>query len=100
RDLDLLFAFPEESRVEGWRLGSGEVSINRPVFFLVESFDFTLALDDQPQRNGLDTAGGEPAANLIPKQRRNLVANQAVEHTPGLLGVHELLINIPGMFKL
>ena len=69
RDLDLFFAFPEESRVEGWGLGSGEVSINRPVFFFVESFDFPLALNDQPQRNGLDTAGGEAAANFVPKQR-------------------------------
>ena len=40
-----------------------------------------------------------PRRTLSHKQRRNLVANQAVEHAAGLLRVDQVLIDIARMFK-
>ena len=69
RDFNLFLALAHKTRVESGRLGPGKVSINCPVFFFLERLDLTLALDNQPQRDRLNTACGEPPANFVPKQR-------------------------------
>jgi hypothetical protein len=90
RDFDLLFALAHESRVECGRLARGEVRIDRPIFFFLERLDFAFAFHDQPQSDRLHASGGKAAANFIPQQRRNLIADQAVEHAPGLLRVDQI----------
>ena len=56
----------------------------------LERADFALALDDQAQRDGLDASGGESAADLVPEQRRNLVADQTVENAARLLRFNQV----------
>ena len=98
-NFDLLFALADETRVEGRRLAGSEVGINRPVFFLLERLDLAFALDDQTQCDGLHASGGETSTDFVPEQRRNLIANQAVENTAGLLRVDQILIDGARMFE-
>src|SRR5690349_5665476 len=99
RNFDLLVALPEEARVEGRGLGGRKMRINRPVFFFLERFDLAFALDDQTKRNGLHTPGGKATTYFVPKQRRNLVSDQAIKNTPRLLRVNQVLINVAWMFE-
>ena len=46
------------------------------------------------QRHGLHAPGGEPAAHLVPEQRRDLVAHQAVQHAARLLRVHQVCVHL------
>ena len=98
-DLDLLLAFAQETGVEGRWLGAGEMSIYGPILLLLECFDFTLALDDQSQGDGLHSPGGKTAANFVPKQRRNLVTDEAVQNPAGLLCVDQVLVDVAGMLE-
>ena len=71
----------------GWRLAAVKIP---PIFQYSardERFDLALALDDQPHRHALHPAGAQALGDLAPQQRRNLVADDAVEDAPGLLGV-------------
>ena len=79
-----------------WRC---EMRVDGPVFFLLERLDLALAFDDQAQRDGLHASGGKAAADFVPEQRRNLVADQAIEHAAGLLRVDQVLIDIAGMLE-
>ncbi len=40
-----------------------------------------------------------PLAHLLPEQRADLVADEPVEDAPGLLGVDELDVDLPGMLE-
>jgi len=44
RDFDFLFAFAQKACVECRRLSSGEMGVDRPVFFLLEGFDLAFAI--------------------------------------------------------
>ena len=57
-----------------------------------EGDDLALAVHHQSQGHGLYAAGGETGLNLPPQQRRELVADQAVEHPAGLLGIDQVHI--------
>src|SRR5271166_5103047 len=61
-------------------LGGLQVRVKSPILFLNEHLDFAFALDDEPQRNRLHAAGGEPAADLVPQQWRNLVTNETIQY--------------------
>src|SRR5262249_29321771 len=84
---DLLSALRDELRAEGRRLAGGELSGQRPVLLGDERLDLTLTLDDDPHRDALDATGRETAAHLVPEQRADLVADEAVEDPARLLGV-------------
>ena len=73
--------------------------MNVPELLGYEGADLALALDDQAQRHGLDPPGGEPSPHLVPQQRRHLVAHQAVQHPPRLLGVHQPQVDRPWPLK-
>ena len=66
----------------------GEDAGDLPVLVGDERLDLALALDDQPHGDALHAAGAEAPGDLPPQQRRDLVADDAVEDPPGLLGVH------------
>ncbi len=66
-NLDLFFAFTQETRVECGRLRPGEVRVDGPVLNLFEGFDFALAFDDQAESDGLHTSGGKTTADFVPK---------------------------------
>ena len=67
--------------------------VDGPVFLLNERFDLALTLDDQAKSDGLYASGGEAAADFVPEQRRNLVADDAVEHAARLLGIDQVAID-------
>ena len=69
---------------------AGRLTSMRPVFALLERADLPLALDNQTQRDGLHTTGRQAAADLVPQQRGNFVADQAVENTASLLRFDEV----------
>ena len=52
-----------------------------------------FALSEQAHGDGLHPAGGQAALDLGPQQRGELVADEAVDDAPGLLGVHEILVD-------
>ena len=53
-----------------------------------------LALHDEPGRHRLDAAGRQTAHDLLPEDRRDLVAVEPVEDAPRLLRVHEPLVDL------
>ncbi len=71
-----------------------EQRFQRPVLDRLKRANLALALHNQPQRHRLHAPGRKPAPHLVPQQRRNLVAHQAVEHAPRLLRVHKILIDV------
>ena len=59
-----------------------------------ERHPLALALDDEPRRDRLHAAGGEPAHDLLPEDGRDLVAVEPVEDAPRLLRVDEPLVDV------
>jgi hypothetical protein len=70
----------------------GELGVERPVLDRHERRDRALALHHQPQRHALDAPGGEPLTDLRPQDRAERVADEAIEHAPRLLRVHEVQV--------
>jgi hypothetical protein len=70
-----------------------EPGIDGPILVRDERPDLPLAFDHQPDRDGLDAACGQASCDFLPEQRRDLVADDAVEDAPGLLGVDAVLID-------
>ena len=71
----------------------GEPHVDAPVLDGNERSDLALALDDQPHRDGLHTAGRETGADLLPEQRRDAIADEAIEDAASLLRVVELEVD-------
>ena len=71
-----------------------EVGGHGPVFLRHELPDFLFAFDDQPQRHRLHTPGRQTGLDALPEHRRCLVADQAIQHAPRLLGVDLALVDI------
>ena len=67
-----------------------QLRLDGPVFLRLERLDLTLPITDQTHGHGLYASGGQPLSHLAPEERRELVADDAVEHTPRLLRVHLL----------
>ena len=76
-----------------------EHGVQRPILHRLEGADLTLPFDDQAHSDCLHAAGREAAAHLVPQQRRDLVADQAVEDAAGLLRVDQVLIDVAGMVE-
>ena len=74
-----------------------QTGVQRPVLLRHEVGDLLLPLRHQTHGHGLDAACRQAPPDLLPQQRRELVAHDAVQHTPGLLGVHQILIDVTGM---
>ena len=75
------------------------MSVDGPILFLSEGLDLAFALDDQAQSDRLHASGGEAAADLVPEQRRNLVADQPVEHAARLLRVDQVDVDVARMLE-
>ncbi len=76
-----------------------EVRGDAPVLFLNERADLFLALDDEPHGHRLNATGGEPLRDLLPEQRRQLVAHDAVEHAASLLRFHLVHVELARLFE-
>ena len=73
-----------------------EVHVQGPVLLRLEGLDFPLPVVHHPGGHGLDPPGGEAPADLFPQQGAQLIAHQPVQDAPGLLGVHQVLVDGPG----
>ena len=74
-----------------------QVGRDGPVLLRHELPDFLLALDDQPQRDSLHPPRRQAGLDAFPEHGRGLVADQAVEDAPRLLGVDFALIDVEGI---
>ncbi len=74
-----------------------EFGVDVPVLVGDELFDLDLPVADQAHGHALDAPGGKAPADLAPQKGRQLVAHQAVQLTPGLLGIEKVHINGAGM---
>ena len=96
--VELHFLFPPvEGRSESPHVGGdpGKIHVQRPVLLRLEGADLLLPLAYQAGGYGLDPPGGEPPADLFPQEGGELVAHDAVQDAPGLLGVHQVHIDVP-----
>ena len=76
-----------------------EERLDAPVLLRGERLDLALAVDDQAQRDGLNSAGGESVADLLPEERRHRVTDQPVDDATRLLGVHQILVDVARMLE-
>ena len=82
----------EHPRVLG---GPGvEGALEVPVGRDPERHPLALAVDDQPGRDGLHPAGGQAGHDLLPEDRADLVAVEAVEDAARLLGLDEVHVEL------
>ena len=79
-------------RLPGW---IGELRLDRPIFLRGEGLDLRLAFRDEPQRHRLHTAGRARALQLAPQNGREIEADQIIQSPAGLVGVDQMLIEIP-----
>ena len=64
-----------------------QVDVDRPVLLGHERLDLLLALAHQAHRDRLHAAGGQAALHLVPQDRADLVADEAIEDAARLLRV-------------
>ena len=77
-------------------LGAGvEGALDVPVGRDAELHPLALLVDDQPGRDGLHPAGGQAGHDLLPQDRADLVAVETVEDAPRLLGLDEVVVDLP-----
>ena len=76
-----------------------ESGLEGPVLLRFEGLDLALAVDDEPERDGLDAARGEAVADLLPEERRHGVAHETVDDSPSLLRIDEVLVDVPRMLE-
>ena len=95
--LHLLFPAPELG-LEGSKVGGNAVKggLQGPVFLRHKGPDLGLPLGHQSCGHGLDAAGGQAPADLLPQQGGQLIAHDPVQDAAGLLGVHQVLVDLPG----
>ena len=80
----------------GGEQGAGVVfqaGVQRPILLRYEIRDLLFPLGHQTHGHGLDTACRQAAADLLPQQRAELVADDAVKDPAGLLGIHQIIID-------
>ena len=70
--------------------------IQGPIFLGNEDANLLLPLGHQAGSHRLDTSGGEPPADFLPEQGRELVTHNPVQNAPGLLGIHQVMVDDPG----
>jgi hypothetical protein len=70
-----------------------EQRLDGPVLDRLESADLPLALDDEPQRDGLYATRGDPLLHRLPEHGAGLVADEPVEHASRLLGLDFLVVD-------
>ena len=71
-----------------------ELDVERPVFLGDEAFNLFFALADEAERDGLHASGRKAVLHLLPEQRRKIVADQPVEHSPRLLRVDLRVVDV------
>ena len=70
-----------------------ETRVEQPVLLALESLDLLLAVNDHARGDGLHTSRGQTLLYLAPEQRGELIADDAVEYAPRLLGIDKVLVD-------
>ncbi len=96
--VDALAGVAKELGLELRRILALQRSFEGPVFLGAKRLALLLALDDYPQRDGLDASGADAAFDLIPENRADAVSDQAVQHATGLLRIEEGSVELGRMF--
>ena len=73
--------------------------LDRPILLRLERPNLALAFHHQPHRDGLHPPGAQSARDPLVQQRRNLVAHDAVEDSPRLLGIDQLHVHLAGVVE-
>ena len=76
-----------------------EQGLDTVVQFFLEGQDFALPVHDQAQGDRLHAAGRQSAAHLSPQHGREFESDQTVQYAAGLLGIHEVHIDIAGCLE-
>jgi hypothetical protein len=92
-EVDLLPVDLGQARQERRRRCALEPRLDRPVLLGHEGADLALALADDANRDRLHAPGREAAPHLLPQERRELIADEAVEDAPGLLRLEPVLVD-------
>ena len=71
--------------------------VQRPVLPGLEGTDLLLPVHHHPGGHALHPSGGQAPADLFPKQGGQLIAHDPVQNPSRLLGIHQIVINIPGI---
>ena len=70
-----------------------ELHADCPIFLRHKCLDFLFTVADELHGHRLHASGRKPLLDLAPEKRAELVADNAVEHTPRLLGIHTVDID-------
>lgn len=74
-----------------------QLQFDSPIFLGNKGLYGLFPVADQLDGNGLHPPGAKALAHLAPQQGAQLIAHNAVQHTPRLLGVHPVNINGVGL---
>ena len=72
--------------------------IERPEFLGFEVFDLPFPFHHQTRSYRLDTSCRKAAPDLFPEQRAELIAHNTVKDTTRLLGIHQVIVDVPRLF--
>ena len=92
-----LLLFPVAAIESGGKsaaLTAAEMRVEQPVFLTDKVLYLLLAVNDHARCDRLHAPRGQAALDLFPQQRRQLVADDAVEYAARLLRVDQILIDI------
>ena len=95
--LELLIVFSVETSREFCASLALEHGVKQPVFLAVKASYLVFAVNDHARCNRLHSAGRKAAADLFPKQRRELIADKAVEQSARLLCIDKIVVDITGL---
>lgn len=70
--------------------------VEQPVFFAYKTSYLVFAVDYHSRCDRLHPSCGKAAADLLPKQRRELVADETVQQSARLLCIDKIAVNITG----
>ena len=95
--VDAIVFVTVEPRLERRWILRCQAGVEGPVLFGAEGLALALAVDDYPERHRLHPAGADAALDLVPQQRAQLIADQAVEDAARLVRVEQVVIELRGI---
>ena len=95
--LKLFVVLSEETGGETCPVFAAEYGVEQPILLTHEVVYLLFTVNDHSRCDRLHSACGKSTLYLLPKQRRELVAHDAVKQTACLLCIHEVLIYVSRM---
>src|SRR5690606_31707083 len=92
--LGLLALPPPDARLERPRLRRAPRDVDRPALLGHERLDLFFALADQAHGDRLHATRGQTALHLVPQDRADLVADDAIEDATRLLRVRLVHVDL------